>query len=309
MKRKEIIKKIIDKHGMEGKILKYIDNWNYVEYNENSYAILFINPNIDSNEKIAFFGFIDFPNETDPAMWLFKKLLKESKKLGAKQLMGPLNYSTWFSYRWTIDGWNDIKVAPEPTNEKYMPEFAKSMGFSEYLEYFSSIIQVSNDEKHKNCKKKYENSLTEGFEFERYEGKKVKKVLNDLYKISKEVFANKPLYSPISKMMFKRIYISAFNKIDPVVDICLYKNKPIGFSFYYEDPYDKRILTWKTVALKKEYQGHSLGSAFRYLVHQQALENNHSSVVQLLMHVESKSKQLISDGEVFRKYALFSKKI
>lgn len=309
MNKREIIKKIIDNHGTEGKILKYVDDWKYVEYNEKSYAIVFINSNIKSKEKIAFFGFINFPNETDPAMWLFKKILNESKKLGATQIMGPLNYSTWFSYRWIMDGWNDIKVWPEPSNERYMPEFAKSIGFSEHLEYFSSIIQVSDGEKHQSCKKKYENSLSEGFEFKRYEGKKVKKVLKDLYKISKEVFADKPLYSPISKMMFKRIYISAFNKIDPIVDLCLYKNSPIGFSFYYKDPYDKKILTWKTVALKKEFQGHGLGSAFRFLVHQHALKNNYSSVVQLLMHVESKSKQLISDGKVFRRYAIFSKKI
>jgi len=308
--KRSILKKLLQIWGEEASILKYVNNWEYIEYKDAS-AVVFINDDIkeSKNEKIAFFGFIRFPNETESALWLFKKISEEAKKLGATRLVGPLNYSTWFSYRWMTEGWNKVRTWPEPNNERYMPEVVKQLGFTEYIKYFSSIIPVSNDEKHKKSKKKYENALSEGFKFKRYKGRKIKSILNKIYKISTEVFADKPLYSPISRIMFKKIYVSSFKKIDPIVDLCLYKNKPVGFSFFYENPYEKKILLWKTVALKKEYQGYGLGSAFRYLVHQYAIENNKSYVMQLLMHVESKSKQLIVDGKVIKKFALFSKKI
>ena len=304
-----ITKKLVQIWGEEARLLKYVDNWRYVEYNKDASAVVFINPYIKESERIAFFGFIRFPNETESALWLFKKISEEAKKLGATRLVGPLNYSTWFSYRWMTDGWDSVKTWPEPANEKYMPEFVKQIGFTEYLEYFSSIIPAKNDEKHKKSKKKYEDALYKGFIFKRYTGMKIKSILNKIYNISTEVFADKPLYSPISRIMFKKIYVSSFKKIDPVVDLCIYKKKTVGFSFFYENPYDKDILLWKTVALKKEYQGYGLGSAFRYLVHQYAIENNKSYVMQLLMHVESKSKRLIADGEIIKKFALFSKKI
>lgn len=307
--RKIIIKKLEKIWGKEALLLKYIDNWRYVEYNDKAYAVIFINPYIQGTEKIAFFGFTHFPNETESALRLFKKISEEAKKLGVTRLIGPVNYSTWFTYRWMTEGWDKIKTWPEPSNEEYMPEFVKQLGFTEYLEYFSSIIPAKNDEKHRNSKKKYENTLSKGFIFKRYTGNTIRRVLNKIYDISIEVFSDKPLYSPISKRMFKKIYVSAFKKIDPVVDLCLCKKRPIGFSFFYENPYNKDILLWKTVALKKEYQGYGLGSAFRYLVHQYALENKKSHVMQLLMHVDSKSKKLIVDGDVIKKYALFSKKI
>lgn len=307
--RRAIIKKLVKTWGREALILKYIDIWRYVEYDKDTSAIVFINPYIKEPEKIAFFGFTQFPNETESALWLFKRISEEAKKLGATRLIGPLNYSTWFSYRWMTEGWDKIKTWPEPSNEKYMTEFVKKLGFTEYLEYFSSIIPVTDDEKHKNSKKKYENALSKSFIFKRYTGNKVKRILNKIYNISVEVFSDKPLYSPITRTMFKKIYISSFKKIYPIIDLCLYKKKPVGFSFFYDNPYNKEIVLWKTVALKKEYQGYGLGSAFRYLVHQYALENNKSYVMQLLMHVESKSKLLIADGEIIKRYALFSKKV
>ena len=307
--RKLIIKKLLQIWGEEALILKFVDTWRYVEHNEDTSAVVFINPDIKEPEKIAFFGFTHFPNKTEPALWLFKKISEEAKKLGAKRLVGPLNYSTWFTYRWMTEGWDKVKTWPEPENEKYMPEFIKQIGFTEYLEYFSSIIPTKEDDKYRNSKKKYNKALSEGFSFMKYTNKRIKPILNKIYNISTEAFADKPLYSPISKTMFKKIYLSAFKKINPVVDLCLYKRKAIGFSFFYENPYDKKILLWKTVALKKEYQGCGLGSAFRYLTHQYAIENNKSHVMQLLMHVKSKSKQLITDGEIIKRYALFSKNI
>lgn len=308
-KKRHIIKKLVNQWGNEASILKIIDTWKYVEYNDDASSVLFINPDIIEPKKVAFFGFTRFPNETEPALWLFKRILEEAKNLDVEQIIGPLNYSTWFSYRWAISGWDNVKAWPEPTNERYMPEFVKKIGFKEYLEYFSSIIPALDDHKHQNCKSKYNKAISKGFNFKRYKGKKIKPILGKIYNISTEVFSRKPLYSPISKMMFKKIYVSAFEKIDPVIDLCLYQNKPVGFSFFYPNPYDERILIWKTVALKDKFQGHGLGSAFRYLVHQYALENNKSSVMQLLMHVESKSKQLITDGQIVRKFALFSKKL
>ncbi|MCD6468599.1 MAG: hypothetical protein J7L32_04760 [Thermoplasmata archaeon] len=308
---KNIIKKLVNTWGREAIILRYAYRWQYIETSDSrASAVVMYNPDIkNSSEKTILFGFIRFPKDIDIVRKLFQSVEEEAKKMKGTQIIGPLNYSTWFSYRWTTQNLDkNIKAWPEPKNPRYMPETAKKIGFSECIRYFSSMIKAGKG--NESYERTYKKTISKGYNFKRYR-KKISQylILRTLYDIAKEAFTEKPLYSPISYKIFKRIYLNAFKKLNSTVDLCLYKNKPVGFSFSYENPYGKNILIWKTVALKKEFQGKGIGSAFRYLTHQYAVEENKSSVIQLLMHTESKSKNLITDGRVIREYALFCKKL
>ena len=113
--------------------------------------------------------------------------------------------------------------------------------------------------------------------------------------------------------MFKKYYVSGFKKsntkILPIVDICYKNYEPIAFSYSYINPYGKDQYVWKTTGVKKQYQKNNIGSAFRYIVHKIALENNCSNVIYHLTFEKNPVRNLLDKGKIIKEYALFSKKI
>lgn len=307
--KKQHINHLASIWGKEALVLQHIKDWKYVEIDEEAFSVVMINPYLQQKMgDVALFGFTHFPKDVRIARQLFQATEKEAQNFGAVQLIGPVNYSTWFNYRWMTEGWNKPRAGSEPYNPKYMPEFAKKCGYTEYQTYYSSIISAE-DERHQYYKKKYEKVIADGFSFKRYKSSPSFSVLGELFAIAKEAFEDKPLYSPISRELFAKVYLHYYNKRDFIIDVCNYKDDPVGFSFGYVNPHDEGSFIWETVGLKKAFRRKGIGSAFRYLVHKYAIENNRQWVVQLLMHVKSHSRKLINEGNIIKKYAVFSKDI
>lgn len=309
---KKIIEKLKKNCGKETSILKNLDfnRWKYIENTKNSYCVLMKNPEI--SENIVLFGFINFPNNLEVAKDLFKKIENFAKSFSGKKLVGPINYSTWFSYRWMIKGFEETKIYNEPSNPKYFPEIARKLGYKEYKNYCSTLVR-SYDSKAKYYREKYKKILERGYSFKRYKGFKIYFILQDIYKISINSFTENPLYSPISYKDFKKIYVSGFNKkvkLNPVVDMCFYKKEPVGFTFTFKNPYGDNIWVWKTIGIKKSFQNKGIGSAFRYIIHKTAIENNCDFVLHHLTYIDNIVKKLRDKKDKnFKNYALFYKNL
>ena len=305
------IKIIKEQFGKNALILKYIQNWAYIKgKNNNNSAVLIINPDI-KERNAAFFGFINFDNDLEESTNLFKKIENVAKKYSCSKLVGPINYSTWFDYRWMTFGFKNTKIQPEPTNPEYMPALAKKNGYSEFLNYLSTST-IANDSKINKYKEKYEKLLSDEYDFRRYKGFKIAAVLKYIYEISSDAFTQNPLFSPISYKMFKKFYISKVSKskkIQPIVDICYKDKEPVGFLYTYKNPYDTDMYVWKTIAIKRKYQKNNIGSAFRYIAHKSALDSNCSKVIYHLTYEKNVVRKFLNEGNIIKKYSLFSKDI
>lgn len=311
--KKKGLKKFSKKYGPQSNILKNIEEWKYCEISENASSIVMVNPYIyDKYEKTVFFGFIDFPKDFKITKQLFKKIEEKALNYSAKRIIGPVNYSTWFNYRWKISGFSEPNIFPEPSNPEYMTEFIKKLGYTLFKTYNSRCIKTE-DEKLQYYKKYFDEVKSKGFIFKKYKGSKIFFVIKNLYNLSVESFKDNILYSPISFKMFKNIYISGFKenkKIQPIVDICFYKKQPIGFIFSYKNPYTDNYFVWKTVGVKKDFRKKGIGSAFRYIVHRNAFENNCDFLFYHLFYEKNIVKKLGENGFTkIKKYGLFEKKL
>lgn len=75
---------------------------------------------------------------------LIKQLSVVAKSLGAKKLVGPINFSTFFDYRLKMNNFNHLCFLGEPRNGKKELDFFKQEGFEclqKYLshEFFASL--------------------------------------------------------------------------------------------------------------------------------------------------------------------------
>ena len=308
--QKEAVNKLKKKCGKEAYILESIDNdqWKYIENSKDSHCVLMKNPYL--SKDIILFGFIDFPDDVDISKDLFKKIEEAAKSFSGKKLIGPINYSTWFTYRWMTQGFKEKRIYKEPSNPEYFVDAVKKMGFKEYKIYLSNLVK-SNDSKHSIYKKRYEDILEKEYYFKKYTGLKIFFALKNMYDISIDSFVKNPLYSPIRYDAFKKIYVSGFNKVTKLyasVDLCFYKKEPVGFLFTFKNPFTQKIYVWKTIGIKKAFQKQGIGSAFRYIAHKTALENECNYICHHLTYEDNIVKKLRnSNDKIFKKYALFYK--
>ena len=68
------------------------------------------------------FGFVQLPDDFETTQKLFKKVEKKAAKLGYRQLIGPMNYDTWMSYRWALNDY-DAHYFPDCDNPKYYVDY------------------------------------------------------------------------------------------------------------------------------------------------------------------------------------------
>lgn len=91
-------------------------------------------------ESVAFFGFWE---STDDALaanqHLFAELRHWAAGCGAQRLYGPINFSTFGSYRLRLDGFAAGAFPGEPWNPPYYPDLLERLGFEQRYRYLSTF--------------------------------------------------------------------------------------------------------------------------------------------------------------------------
>ena len=107
----------------------------------NSSAYLIINENM--RDYKAMFGFTELSDKKDEWKELFRLIEEKAKALGCSALVGPLNNSTWMSYRWAISRF-DLRYYPDCTNPTFYHDYIKELGYRELYTYRSAEIAIKN---------------------------------------------------------------------------------------------------------------------------------------------------------------------
>lgn len=243
----------------ELEILKLADY--YEEFTEEeAKAYLIINKNI--TEHPCMFGFVSLPEDYEISKKLFTKIENKARELGYKDIVGPLNYTTWMSYRFAVNNF-DFKLYPDCTNPKYYIDYIKKMGYRELYTYRSAYIDMKN-KLYDIGELVYKQKLKEGYEFIQYNSKEVYDHAKDIYNISVDAFKDSFLYSEIPFECFEQIYLEWTKNVDMVLIIAYKDKKAIGYVMGYENPYSKDFIS-KTSAVLKEYQNNKVYVALLYL--------------------------------------------
>ena len=291
----------------ELKILELADYKEYIEYEDCS-CYLIVNNNIE--EYNCMFGFVKLTENFENVKQLFNKVEKRAKELGFKNIIGPVNYTTWMSYRWAINNF-DVKYYPDCNNAEYYVKYIRKLGYKELYTYRSAHIDMNN-KLYFMGDAVYKLKLAEGYEFKFFKGEEGYKIVKDIYDISIDAFKGSYLYSDIPFEYFNEIYLEWTKKIEDIVMYVAYKEgKPIGYIMGYINPYNKNEIIAKTSAVLKEYQQHKVYVALLFLGCKYAKEIGYKDMVYHFQCEQKNTFQRFDDNieSDEKKYAVFVKEL
>ena len=252
---------------------------------------------------------------------LFNKIFEELKKEGIETIIGPLNGTTWNTYRYVTEKGNGRPFLLEPWNEDYSVSLFEKLGFKPLAGYISTVMEGMNSNGRKNLDKKIEKlkkfDYYKDTRVESAENKDLLKVLNKVYDLTVEAFKNNFLYSELEREIFLKMYMSYEDKIVKKFFKMLYlKGELIGYVFgipdYTELGYKGKIDTiiLKTIAVSPEYNGKGMGYILINSLVEEAEKEGYENVIYALMHESNVSKNIgLLLGNMLRRYTLFIKEL
>ena len=252
---------------------------------------------------------------------MFNEIFENLKKDGIELIIGPLNGTTWNTYRYVTDKGNHPPFLMEPFNEDYYVELFEKIGFKPLAYYISTIMENMNPVQRGNLSKKIEKlkkfDFYEDIEVKSAENEDLLVVLNKVYDLTIEAFRNNFLYSELDREIFIKMYMSYEDKIVKKLFKMLYlKNELIGYVFgipdYLELANKGKVETMilKTIAISPKYNGKGMGYILIDELVKEAENLGYKNVIYALMHEKNISKNIgLLLGDELRRYTLFIKEL
>ena len=252
---------------------------------------------------------------------LFNKVFEELKKEGIEIIIGPLNGTTWNTYRYVTEKGSRRQFLLEPWNEDYSVSLFEKLGFKPLAGYISTVMEGMDSDGRRNLNKKIEKlkkfDYYKDIKVESAENKDLLTVLNKVYDLTVEAFKNNFLYSELEREIFLKMYMSYEDKIIKKFFKMLYLgDELIGYVFgipdYAELGYKGKIDTiiLKTIAVSPIYNGKGMGYILINSLVEEAEKEGYENVIYALMHQSNVSKHIgLLLGNMLRKYTLFIKEL
>lgn len=267
-------------------------------------AYLIINNKMQDHRCL--FGFAELTENADDIRVLFSAMEERARALGHTELVGPVNYCSWMSYRWAISNF-ETKLFPDCTNPPYYVEQIKAIGYRELYTYRSASIDIHNP-MYLAGEGLYQQKLSEGFTFKFYKSEDAYVLADDIFRISCESFRGSYLYCDIPKEYFDKLYLSWTRGLELAVFVAYYNGKPVGYVMGYDSPYGDCFVS-KTSAVLPEFRKHKIYTALLYLGCRYVLDKGYKD---MMYHFQCEQKDIfrrfdedIESNE--KRYAVFIK--
>ncbi|MCM2321760.1 MAG: GNAT family N-acetyltransferase [Oligoflexia bacterium] len=264
--------------------------------------------------KTAAIGFF----ECDPARPIVARSLMEAasawaRAQGAERLVGPMNFNTWFSYRFRVGDASgalasgEAPFAFEPVNPPEYPRWFETWGFRPVERYHSQAFSLEGlAEK---TAPDRERALAAGYTLRELDsGALLEKEVPILHRISMECFKDNFLFQPLPFELFRQLYVPIAGKADFrlsrfVVDP---NGREVGFFFVLRE---REYAVMKTIAMLPEGRGKGLSNALFHESSRAALELGHRSAIAALVRSGAQSESYARKSqELWRHdYVLYGK--
>ncbi len=237
-----------------------------------------------------------------------KKVLRDA---GCHVAVGPMNGTTWRSYRFVTESSGRMPFLLEPGNSESYPEWWSEAGFQDLSHYSSSLVSLHGTASFPTrLQDRFEKSgvIIRKFDLARFDDE-----LALIYDLSLKCFIHNFLYTPVSKQAFVMGYLKVKEQVDSdFVRIAERDGKACGFLFGIADlearsrGEDPAVIV-KTLAVDPAARCAGLGSLLVDQVHQSAWGKGYTQAIHALQHQTNTSLKITNrhQGSVFRRYTLF----
>lgn len=210
----------------------------------------------------GYIGFFDISPATNLQLGVAALRLASDwlKTQGCSKAFGPLNLSTWFTYRYKLPATDSNEFWFEPTAPETFRNAFRDAGFVDDSLFLSEAIKTY-ETLEKYVKPSFDRAISNGYRFTSVDPATfVAAALPEIYPICMKSFSANYLFEPITREGFIALYSGLAGLVDLSHSQLLYEpgGKLIGFSLWIAE---KRHLMLKTIAVDPAYQGKGLSNA------------------------------------------------
>lgn len=276
-------------------------------------ASAILNPYIRYNSyQCGLVGHFESVEDVEAAGYLFGCVAEYFKNLGVNYIIGPVNGSTWHSYRLAEpSGFPPYLL--DVISMPYYPKLFIDNGFEViacYLTTCTADLSIDKD-KYKRHQQYFasKNIVIRPFELQHFVEE-----LKILYDLSVESFRHNFLYSEISFEEFLRLYAGIEEIIRPQYFLIAenVEKQPVGFVFCYDNMYEKgtKALVIKSLGRVNRPEARGLGRHLVDTIYLRAQQEGYKKVYHAMMHERNDSTNIQSSRhQVYRRYSLLGREI
>lgn len=241
---------------------------------------------------------------------LLEVAIDQLKLQGTEYVIGPMNGSTWKSYRLVCE--SDNHTPPffmEPQNPPQWTLYFINNDFDEIAHYHSTRYIL---DKTLAAPVLTQEMQRQGIYLDFIPPDALAEQLEDIYQLSLQAFADNFLYSDIHLSEFKALYLPLGSYLDSQWMPMLRKdNELLAYAFCIPQPHANTTapMIFKTLAVHPAYQGQGLGRWLTNYIHHHAARTGYQEIIHALMHTENTSRKMSRGSELFRRYCLYGREI
>lgn len=254
-------------------------------------------------------------NDLTAARCLLNGAVNRLRQAGCQIAVGPMNGNTWRRHRFVVESGGRGAFLLEPRNPVELPGWWEMAGFSVLSRYSSSVISLDDMATLPPAiQARLERS---GVIVRKLDPSCYDDELRMIHRVSLKSFANNFLYTELEEEAFLEAYRKVREQVDPdLVRIAERDGVACGFVFGIPDfeaqaRGEKPAVIVKTLAVDPSARCAGLGSLLVDELHRVGREKGYAEAIHALQHETNTSLKITGrhHGEVFRRYALFSKRL
>lgn len=252
-------------------------------------------------------------DDGEVAATLLNGALDHLREQGCGIAVGPLDGNTWQPHRFVVESSGRGAFLLEPRNCLEHPGWWESAGFSVLSRYSSSVMVLDGSSGISSAVR--DRLVKSGITVRKIDTSNYDQELRAIHGISLKSFSVNFLYTPVEECVFLDAYQKVRDQVDSdFVKIAERDGQPCGFVFGIPDLEalrrgEKPALIVKTLAVDPEARCAGLGNWLVDELHRSGWEKGYTEAIHALQHEANSSLKITGrhHGEVFRRYALFSK--
>lgn len=286
----------------------------------------------ENDELIGFVGYFEAMDRYEASAAVLEEAIAWLKSRDIRTIRGPINTSTYQSYRFLTKGFEHGAFFMEPYNPAYYPAHWERFGFKPCRGYASAIVdsQACADR----LRWEYAHMIDAGYRARTFDMARFDDELRLMYDLSSRIFSNAWMWRAIAFEEFRAIYSGMRRILDPNLCYFLFKEQePAGFVFGLPD-YAEAVRTMRgdegllaklrfvarrgsaRTALLKTFgvvPGRRMGSnalGLCHLFHAAAAAGGYARTIHALMRDDNVSLRMSSrrGGDRLKEYSLYEYK-
>ncbi len=230
---------------------------------------------------------------------------------GCRQVIGPVNGSTWRQYRFITDRGTEPLFFLEPDNHDRYPQDFLAAGMQPCAQYYSAAT-TRLDATDQRVREKSATLAHAGVRIRPLDLSNLEAELNILHELSLQCFSENLLFSPIARAEFCAMYSRLTPYLIPeLILIAEQHGRPVGFVFCLPDAGgDPGTIILKSLARLPEPALAGLGNVLQAQAQANAEAAGFNRVIHALMHESNRSLTLSHRyASVMREYSLFAREL